>query len=120
MADRHDYTEDVADAVELIEEFGQSGFLRRIVSTGPANNPTQTKTDYPATFAVLAYTSRQIDGTRILATDRMVYLSALGLAVAPAITDKLVDAAGVVYNVISITPFSPAGTVVYFEVQVRR
>lgn len=123
MVDRHDYTEDVADAAELIEEFGQSGFIRRIVSTGPANNPTQDKGDHPAVFAVLAYTNRQIDGTRILATDQLIYLSALGLPISPKNTDKVVALVGgveVVYNITSITPLAPAGTVVFYEVQARR
>lgn len=115
-----DYSRSVATADRLIKRFGQSGFLRRFTSTGPPSNPTQTPANHAATFAVLAYTNRQIDGTRILATDQLVYLSAVGLAVTPKLTDKLVDAAGVVYNIILITPFSPAGTVVYYEIQIRR
>lgn len=120
MVERHNYAEDVADAAELIEEFGQAGFLRRIVSTGPANNPTQTKTDYDAVFAVLDYENRQIDGTRILATDNLVYLSAKDLPIKVTVTDKLVDAEGLVYNIVRPKRLSPAGVIVFWEIQARR
>jgi hypothetical protein len=115
-----DYSRPLATADRLIKRYGQTGVLRRIVSTGPANNPTQTKTDYDAVFAVLDYENRQIDGTRILATDNLVYLSAKDLPIKVAVTDKLVDAEGLVYNIIRPKRLSPAGVIVYYEIQARR
>jgi len=116
----HNYAEDQADAAELIEEFGQAGSLREMVKTGPAYDPTLTAEDHAVSFAVLDYDVRQIDGARILATDKMVYLSAVGLTIEPKPGHMLVESGGGLYNVVNARPLNPGGTVVYYEVQVRR
>ena len=114
-----DYTRTRATAERLIARFGQTGTLRRTVSDSDPFNPTQTTTDYSCTFAVLDYAQKDVDGTLIKQTDQMVYLSTSGLSVTPTTTDRLV-AGGAVLTVVNVKPLSPAGTVVFYELQVRR
>lgn len=116
----HNYAEDQADAAELIEEFGKAGSLREMVKTGPTYDPTLTPSDHTVTFAVLDYDVRQIDGARILATDKLVYLSAVGLTIEPKPGHMLVENDGGLYNVVNARPLKPGATVVFYEVQVRR
>jgi hypothetical protein len=114
-----DYTRPRATAERLIDRFGQTGALRRMVSDNDPFNPTLTPVDYACTFAVLDYSKRDIDGTLIRQTDQQIYLSTRGLTVVPDVTDKIV-VGGVVLTIINIKPLSPAGTVVYYELQVRK
>lgn len=114
-----DYTRTRATAERLLSRFGQIGALRRTVSAGDVFNPTQTTTDYPCTFAVLDYARGLIDGTLIQQSDQMVYLSTAGLAVEPAVTDQLV-VGGSPLTIVNVKPLAPAGTVVFWELQVRR
>lgn len=118
---RNDYAEDVADADELIGEFGQGGLLVRPgTSTGSAHNPAPgAPTDYPAIIVVLGYSVREIDGSRILATDKKVLLAKKGLSVEPATADKLVIG-GVAHSIVSIEPLSPGGVIVLWTLQCRR
>jgi hypothetical protein len=114
------YARSQATADRLIKRFGQTGTLRRPTSTGPGYNPTAGEPeDHSCTFVVEDYTNREIDGARILATDKKVLLSKVGLAIEPATSDKLV-VAGAEHHIIRIAPLSPAGTVVFYELQVRR
>jgi hypothetical protein len=114
-----DYTRTRATAERLIARFGQTGALRRTVGDADPFNPVQTTTDYSCTFAVLDYAKKDVDGTLIKQTDQMVYLSTSGLSVTPETTDRLV-VGGAVLTVVNVKPLSPAGTVVYYELQVRR
>jgi len=113
-----DYTRTRATAERLIARFGQTGTIRRTTSTGPEWDPTQTVADYACIFAVMDYDKRDVDGTLIRQTDRKVYLSTAVLALTPETSDSLV-AGGVPYSIIDVKPLSPAGTVVYYEVQAR-
>lgn len=121
MTDKNDYAEDAADAAELIAEFGQVGSLSRPVMTGPAHNPTRGTPDTsPATFAVLDIDARQVDGTRIKATDKRVVLSVSGLTLTPALTDTLIEADGSRFSIVVANPFRPAGVTVYHDLVCRR
>lgn len=119
MTTRNDYAEDRADADELIDEFGQDGKLRRETKTGSSYSPTITTTDYDCTFVVLDYRNREIDGTRILSTDKKALLKAGSLAITPTTADKLVIG-GVAHAIMNVAPLSPGGTVVLYEIQARR
>lgn len=114
-----DYARTRATAERLISRFGQTGALRRTTSDNDPFNPTQTTADHTCTFAVLDYAKRDVDGTLIRQTDQMVYLSTSGLAITPETTDQLV-VAGAPLTVVSVKPLSPAGTVVFWELQVRK
>jgi hypothetical protein len=119
MAGRFNYAGVTLTAQTLIDRFGQTGALRRQVSDGDPFNPVLTPTDYPCTFAVLQYAKKDINGTLILETDQMVYLSTAGLSVTPETTDQLI-VGGAPLTVVNVTPLAPAGTVVYYELQVRK
>lgn len=116
---RNNYAEDAADAAELIEEFGQPGFLRRYAASGSKFDPTMTPNDMPVFLVALDYKRSEIDGTRILATDRKVYLSTDGLTVEPELSDRMVIG-GSECEIVSISPLAPAGVVVFYEIQARR
>jgi hypothetical protein len=120
MADAFDYAEAKADADEMIAEFGQTGKLRRPTTTGPAYDPTEgSPSDKACTFVVLGYTNREIDGSRVLASDKKVLLAKGSLAIEPTTSDKLLIG-GVVHSIVDVSPLSPGGTVVFYEMQVRR
>jgi hypothetical protein len=119
----YDYARAKATADRLIEKFGQLGAIRRTgAGTGPEYDPTPgATTDYPARFAMLDYEASEIDGTRVLATDKKAILAVGSLTITVALDDKLVEADGTVYKIIPpLKPLSPAGTVVMYEIQCRR
>lgn len=106
-----DYAHMADVAVRLITQFGQVGKLRTFTSNG-------AHTDAPATMAVLDYHKLDIDGTRVFVGDRRIYVSPDGVtAIKPG--QVLLDAANRPYNVIDVREVSPAGIVVYFDVQAR-
>lgn len=109
-----------ATAERLIKRFGARGSVLKKVASGTAYDPSMTIQEHGAFFAVMSYENRQIDGTRILATDKLIYLSTEGLAIDVTAADQLRDAGGAVYSVIKATPLAPAGVVVFWEVQGRQ
>lgn len=114
-----DYTEMQAVAEELIAEFGTTGAIRRMVTSGPDYDPEITETDYACTLVTLEYDDAKIDGTLIRKTDKMIYVSTAGLTITLAESDKVI-AAGEAYAIENLKPLSPAGIVVYYEIQGRR
>jgi hypothetical protein len=119
----YDYARAKATADRLIEKFGQLGAVRRTgAPTGPEYDPTPgVDVDHPARFAIMDYMASEIDGTRVLATDKKALLAVGSLTITPALDDKLVEADGTVYKIIPpLKPLSPAGTVVMYEIQCRR
>lgn len=118
-----DYARAKLSADRLITKFGQAGSIRRTgAPSGPAYDPTPgAVVDHPARFAVMDYEASEIDGTRVLSTDKKALLAVGSLTITPALDDKLVEADGTVYKIIPpLKPLSPAGTVVMYEIQCRR
>lgn len=114
-----DYAKSRATAERLIARFGTTGAIRRSVKTGPDYDPEITDTDYPCTLVTLEYDDAKLDGTLIRKTDKLIYVSTAGLSITLAESDKVV-AGGEVYAIENLKPLSPAGIVVYYEVQGRR
>lgn len=114
-----DYGRSRAVAERLIAKFGTTGAIRRSVKTGPDYDPDITETDYACTLVTLVYDDAKVDGTLIRKTDKMIYVSTAGLSITLAESDKVV-AAGEVYAIENLKPLSPAGIVVFWEVQGRR
>jgi hypothetical protein len=116
-----DYARPKATADRLIARYGQSATLRRPTSSGTAYNPTEGEPDdHPVTVVVTDYSNREIDGTRVLATDKKVLLAVDDLAITPTPADKLLIG-GVSHSIVSpVRPLAPGGTVLYYELQVRR
>jgi hypothetical protein len=111
------YNRSRATAERLIKKFGMAGAVRRQTNTGPAYDPAVITTDYPCRLVVLDYDDAKIDGTLIRRSDKLIYLSTEGLAVMPTGADAIVAEAA--YQIIDIKPLSPAGVVVFWEIQAR-
>lgn len=117
-----DYARSRATADRLIKRFGQAGAIRRSVTTGgqswnPGSGSTVT-TDYPCTLVLLDYSAREIDGSLIRATDKRVLIAKADLMIEPLQSDGLVIG-GKAYSIMNVSPLSPGGTVVLYEVQAR-
>lgn len=115
-----DYNRAVSTADRLIKKFGQKGKLRRYTSTGSKANPSpRTPHDVDAVFAVTTFNYRQVDGTRVLATDKLIYVSVKGMA------EKLDPSYSVVasdgeYKIVNVDALNPGGINVYYKVQARK
>lgn len=121
-----DYAKSRSVADKLIKRFGQSGFIRREVpGAGPPYNPgPPTITDYPCTLVETAYSNHELEGSRILASDKKVLIAAGGLAVEPTPSDKVVIG-GKAFSIVApnegngVKPLSPGGVVIMFEAHCR-
>lgn len=113
------YAEVRAVAEELIAEFGTTGSVRRSTTTGPSYNPVVTNTDYACQLVTLEYSDKDVDGTLIRKTDKLIYVSTAGMTITLEKSDKII-AAGEEYAIENLKPLSPAGIVVFWEVQGRR
>jgi len=114
-----DYGRSRAVAERLIAKFGTTGAIRREVKTGPDYDPEITETDYPCTLVTLEYDDRDIDGSLVLSTDKKIYVSTQGLSITLEKSDRVI-ADGKAYAIERLKPLSPAGIVVFWEVQGRR
>ncbi len=108
-----------ATAERLIAKFGQKGILRRITSTGPDYDPVQSSEDFPCSLVDLDRSQAHIAETLIQRGDRMVYLSTEGLPITPTLADKLLIGSAE-HAIVDLQPLSPGGTVVFWQLQVRR
>lgn len=119
MVEKFDYDESVADAIELIEEFGRTATLKQTTNSGTAHDPTQSTAEHACTVVTLTWENKEIDGTLIKATDRKILISLDGLTVTPALGDKIVIGSETLRLVAPFKPFSPASTVVFYETNAR-
>lgn len=117
-----DYSRAVASADRQIGRYGQTGAIRRKGPvTGPKHNATAGgSTDHPARFVLLRYQTREIDGGRILASDRKALVSPVGLTIDPTTSDVLVEADGTPWKIVGMDILRPANTTVMVTLQVRR
>lgn len=113
-----DYASSKIDADELIEEFGQTLFIRQVVNSGPAHNPIRTNIDHPVKAAVVEYDTREIDGTRISRSDRKALVAIGALEIVPDNSMKMVIS-GKAFPIVHVGALNPAGTPVFYEIQVR-
>jgi hypothetical protein len=119
MAAGFNYARSAATAQRLIEKFGQKGKLLKYVEPASSNvKPTYT-TINDVGMVVLDYSTRQIDGTRIQANDRMIYVGVRNVSdISPV--DRIQDATGATYEIIDpVKPLNPGGVVVFYEIQGR-
>jgi len=114
-----DYDKVRATAARLITKFGQKGSLRRITGAGPDYDPVQTSEDFACSFVDLDRSQAHVANTLIQRGDRMLYLSTEGLSITPTSADKVLIG-GTEHAIVDIQPLSPGGTVVFWQLQVRR
>jgi hypothetical protein len=121
MAEKFDYAGAANDADELLQEFGQTGAIRRVVTLPGPNEwtPGETiATDHQVTVALLPVdlqdVGRDVGGTLIKSTDLRALVSPLGLAIEPTTTDAMLvgDHA---YTVVRCNQLAPAGVVVLYD-----
>lgn len=117
--DAFDYGKTRATAERLIAKFGQRGSLRRVVNSGPDYDPVQTSEDFLCSLVDLDQSQVHVADTLVQRGDRMVYLSTEGLSITPTLPDKVLIG-GVEYAIVDIQPLSPGGTVMFWQLQVRR
>lgn len=115
-----DYSRSQQTATRLIDRFGSAATLKRPNSSGPAYAPVEgTPTSYAVTVVVDTYRNSEVDGTRVLATDKKVLMAKGALAIEPATSDTLVIG-GVDHAIVEVRPLNPGGSVILYEVQARR
>lgn len=118
---RFDYARLAAMAAKLIEKFGQDGQVRVPGATGASHNPTPgTPTDHPAKFVITSFDRRDVDGTRVLATDKKALVAAKALTVEPTTSHRLLEADGKSYSIAAVETLKPATTPLVYVLQVRR
>lgn len=108
---------------QAFKSVGQPAILRRIVA-GTVDPITSTvtdevSTDYPCDAVESEFTIIEVDGTRIQAGDKKVFVSAPGSMPEPSTTDTLL-LGSIEYNILSCRPISPAGITLLYTLQVRR
>lgn len=109
MASKFNYARTQATAKRLITKFGQVGAVQRF-----SDDYAETSVN----MVVLEYATREVDGTRVTAKDRRIYVESLPFEISK--NDRIKDAAGTVYEIIPpVKPLSPAGTIVFTEIQGR-
>lgn len=108
------YARPQAPADRLIKRFGQIGAIKRTTPPDPILGGDGTTTSYPATLVPMTYDARYVNGTTIISSDRQIYVSAIGLAIVPAVGD-VVTAGGVDYRIVATDPnnFDGATNVVF-------
>jgi len=103
-----------------------AGFLATLTQTSttggdpwnPGSGTTTTTTVNTSVAIVLSeYRKDEIDSTLILSKDRKVMMTATA-GVEPKPSDVL-TISGVAHNVVNVSPLSPAGVVVMYELQAR-
>ncbi len=112
------YAKSQNTADRLIKKFGQVGAIMKYVA--PVDTRSKpTYTPQPCSLVVLDYSNSLIDGTRITAKDRQIYVSVKGIGNI-AEEDRIRDAAGQVYEIMPpIKQLNPGGINVYWEIQGR-
>lgn len=115
-----DYARAAATSERLIRKFGALGSIRRQTpGSGPVYDPGEpVPTDHPAHIVLTDYTNREIDGTRILATDRKALVEP-GIGIEPTTSDLLVTADGATLRIVNVELIRPATTTLLYQLQVR-
>jgi len=117
-----DYARTAGTAKRLLTRFGQVVTVMREVAGG--YDPTTgtvvpgSSEGYSIKGAVMNYRTQDVDGTRVLQSDKRILL-APDAAFAPKPGDRVTLADTTVLTVISVRETNPAGTAVLYELQVR-
>ncbi|MNR37518.1 hypothetical protein D3C85_1555430 [compost metagenome] len=116
-----DYARAAAMAERLIRKFGALGAIRRQTpGSGPSYDPGEPIiTDHPAHIVLTDYSNREIDGQRILATDRKALVEP-AIGIEPTTSDLLVTADGATLTIVNVDLLRPATTTVLYMIQARR
>lgn len=116
-----DYAELQAAADEAIAEAGMAAVLRRYPSaSGTAYNPTMgPPVETACVVVVTAFKLAEIDGSRVLATDKKALIAAGTTEVTPDPALRLV-LNDVEHTIVDVQTIQPAATALLYKAQVRR
>lgn len=122
-----DYSKSAATALRLLTKFGRTVTLRK--QTEGAYDPatssaTITTTDYTGHGALFDFNERQLGttfapGSTIQIGDKRLSLAPSGITVAPVPNDLLIFGSDT-WSVINVKTLAPAGTVVMYELHLRK
>lgn len=115
------YTRAAASAQRLIRKFGAPGAIRRETpGSGPSYDPgPPTVADHPAHIVLTDYSNREIDGQRILSTDRKALVEP-AIGIEPTPSDLLVTADGATLTIVNVDLLRPARMTILYTLQVRK
>jgi hypothetical protein len=121
------YDDEIATALELIAEFGETSTLRRTEPGDPpdTDQPWRTGAPTPADHSVSAvwldWEVDRIDGELIKAGDQRVFVAASGMTVTPSPTvDRILRASGEEWTIVTVRTLNPNGETILHELQVRK
>lgn len=116
-----DYASMQTRAADKIAEYGQSITLTRAAVTGTASGTRIPTYGTPITITgygvEIEYTASEIDGTIVQKHDIKLIVNAL--TTAPAVDDTCTYG-GTSYRVMNVKKLSPGGTVLLYELQLRK
>ena len=117
-----DYSRPVATANRLIERYGQLGAVQ---TPGPPLGPTYdpgepVPVNTPARFVIVGFEAKELDGSRVLATDKKALVAPGVLTSDPTPADRLVEANGVSWSIVGVDTLRPAETTLLWTLQIRR
>lgn len=92
-----------ATADKMVRKFGQTGAVKRETAPDPVEGGDPVVTSYTAKLVPMTYDSRYVDGENIVASDRQIYISSVGLGVTPSV-GHIVTASGVDYRIVATDP----------------
>lgn len=122
MTDTSFYTSLRSTAARMIGDKGRAMTLHQQTpgTYDPATGAAAvTEVDYDCFGAEFDYPALLIDGTSIQAGDKRVLLAADGLSVEPDVGDDITSGS-TRRRIIAVKAIAPAGTVVIWQLQVRR
>lgn len=105
-------------AGRLIKQRGQQVTFTRSSGSNPITGAGGTQSSFTGFGLVFDYESRLVDGVQIIAQDKRLLLEPDLGGNTPAVNDD-VTIQGVAYKAMNVSPLSPAGTVVKYDVQLR-
>lgn len=118
-----DYARAAITAERLIRKFGAPCAIRRTTVEGAnlydPSSGTEVITDHAAHIVLTDYSNREIDGQRILSTDRKALVEP-AIGIEPTTSDLLVAADGATLTIVNVDLLRPATTTVLYTLQVRK
>jgi hypothetical protein len=120
------YTEIIAEAKALIDEFGRSMILRQNTNvtaedvSQPWDGVGITNLDTTVKGVFLSNHQRYINNTVVRAGDQLLYLSASSLGdIVPSQQDLIVDGSDI-WKIINITPIKPGDENIMYTLLIRK
>lgn len=111
-----DYSRSVARANRLIAKFGQSMTLERQTNAGTPSRPAMVKATSAVTAVIFDKDQRDATG-QVTQTRQMAYI-APSATTAPLPNDVLVASDGQRFEIVSVSPLNPGGTVVMYQADI--